>query len=156
MATGPTINKGKSKQDYETPDSFMLAVADRFGIPNWDLAASDSNSKAIYWFTQEKDSLSKDWSGLNGTLWLNPPFSKIEPWAKKCSESMTPNNRILLLVPASVGSEWYRKWVEPYAYVLALNPRLTFKGCTTPYPKDLILAVYGQQLTGFKTWRWKP
>lgn len=153
--TGPTINKGHSKQDYETPADFMEEVVRRFGDISWDLAASESNAKAKVFFSEKSNSLAQPWRMLAGNLWLNPPFADIEPWAAKCAESVSRNNRILFLVPASVGSVWYQKWVEPYAYVLALNPRLKFVGAKDAYPKDLILAVYNAGLTGFKTWRWK-
>lgn len=154
--TGASLNRGGSKQDYQTPNDFIGAVERRFGDLMFDLAASENNRQAHLFYSIEENSLTQDWSILGGNLWLNPPFSDIEPWARKCAEtSANDNRRILFLVPASVGSEWYRNWVEPYAYVLGLNPRLTFVGCEQGYPKDCILAVYGHGLTGFRTWRWK-
>lgn len=41
------------------------------------------------------------------------------------------------------------------AMVLGLSPRLTFKGEKDPYPKDLMLSVYGQAYSGFDTWNWR-
>lgn len=158
MSDGPTIRKGKSKQDYATPDDFLNAVRGRFGEIVVDLAADKENAICpLRYFDETTNSLNMDWGKcFDGNLWLNPPYNDILPWVKKCTETdLGPDKRILVLVPASVGSGWYRLFVERQAYVLALNPRLTFKGCTTPYPKDCILAVYGQGLTGFKTWRWK-
>jgi phage N-6-adenine-methyltransferase len=160
--SGPTINKGKSKQDYGTPKDLLEAVEGRFGKISFDLAADDENHVAPKYFTEEFSSLEQDWTRLQGNLWLNPPFANIEPWANKCFETTgqkglwwNPHQRIFFLVPASVGSEWYRRWVADKAYVLALSPRLTFVGCKDPYPKDVILAIYGQGLRGFDTWRWK-
>ncbi len=40
--------------------------------------------------------------------------------------------------------------------VLGLSPRLTFEGTKDPYPKDLMLSVFGYGMNGFDTWRWKP
>ncbi len=153
--TGPSINKGHSKQDYQTPKAFMEVVIARFGMIAHDLAADKDNAQSqISFFSKEEDSLGHDWNGLSGNLWLNPPFSDITPWAKKCSE-YTGEGRILFLVPASVGSNWFHNYVNGKAFVLGVNPRLTFVGCSTPYPKDLILAVYGGGVHGFTTWRWK-
>ena len=160
--TGPTINKGGSKQDYSTPKDFIEAVVSRFGPLAFDLAASADNTKAPQYFDEEDNALSRDWSKLEGNLWLNPPFSDIAPWAAKCVQTQTaidvkidPSRRILFLVPASVGSDWYRFYVRDFAYVLALSPRLKFEGCEDAYPKDCILAVYGHGFRGFDTWRWK-
>lgn len=151
---GAAMHRGSSKQDYETPREFMRAVARRFGPIEFDLAASEENKKAIYCYSEDNDALSKDWSERDGLLWLNPPFANIEPWARKCAESASPLTRILLLVPASVGSEWFAAHVYPHAMVYALRPRLSFDG-KNPFPKDLILAAYGYGVTGFQLWRWK-
>lgn len=165
--TGPTINRGSSKQDYQTPPDFMEAVVKRFGPISFDLAATLENKQSPSvdlgngewchnFLSEHENSLDPkcNWSSIDGNLWLNPPYSDIEPWARKCSE-YSNLGRILFLVPASVGSEWYARWVERKAYVLALRPRLTFVGCEDPYPRDCILAVYGSGFHGFDTWKWK-
>jgi len=153
MSTGAGYHRGGSRQDYATPDDFMAAVRLRFGPLAFDLAADATNFKAEKYFTIEQDSLRQEWSTIPGTLWLNPPFAHIEPWAKKCACESVMGARILFLVPASVGSVWFARWVHRRAFVLALSPRLTFDG-ENPYPKDTILAGYGFG-TGFDVWDWK-
>lgn len=152
----PEQKPGRSKQDYPTPDDFMEAFTRRFDAPDWDLAATEENAKAAFFFTPEQNSLVQKWEECAGSLFLNPPFGKIGPWAKKAAETsiIEPTSRIFMLVPASIGSDWYRIFVEPFAYVLALTPRLSFDG-KSPYPKDVILCAYIHGLTGFRTWRWK-
>ncbi len=163
VRTMPTQKPGKSKQDYETPRDFMHAIRGRFGAVDWDLAASLKNSKAdraANHFNEKQNSLERSWCDLGELRFLNPPFGHITPWAKKCAEyEHEPRERTLFLVPASVGSDWYSNWVHPYAYVLALSPRISFDG-VAGFPKDLILAVYskrcqGQGTKGFDLWRWK-
>lgn len=154
--TCPAQRPHRSKQDYGTPTDFLAAVVARFGPLSWDLAASPSNAVCYHHFSEADDSLSRSWE-LQGNLWLNPPFARIEPWARKCRESTGPARRILLLVPASVGSEWFARDVHGHALVLALRPRLTFVGCDACYPKDLMLSVYSTALSdrpAFDTWRW--
>ena len=155
----PAQKPGRSRQDYETPAEFIAAVEKRWGWMAVDLAASKENAKAPSYYTEADDSLAQNWQMLfrnPATLccWLNPPFGDIAPWAKKCSEiSLWPKQRICMLVPASIGSNWFEKYVYPYARVLALRPRLSFDG-KAPFPKDCILAVYGEA-PGFEIWRWK-
>ncbi len=43
--TGASMNRGNSKQDYETPDDFIAAVVKRFGRLSVDLAATADNRK---------------------------------------------------------------------------------------------------------------
>jgi phage N-6-adenine-methyltransferase len=151
----PAQKPGKSRQDYETPWEFIHAVetmlSEKFEV---DLAATANNTKATRYVGY--NSLNQDWDTYQGLLWLNPPFANIEPWAKKCAESVKA--RICFLVPASIGSNWFTNYVHNKAMVLALSPRISFDG-KGPYPKDCILAVYRNlylsPITGFRLWRWK-
>lgn len=152
----PQQKPGRSRQDYGTPKPFIEAVVRRFGALAFDLAAGPDNAQAAAHYTETDDALAQNWTKLSGNLWLNPPFGQLEPWARKAKES-TPRGdyrrRILVLSPASVGTEWFAEHVHGHALVLALRPRLTFEGCPDPYPKDLMLSVFGVS-PGFDTWRW--
>ncbi len=157
MAVMPVQKPGLSKQDYSTPPEFIAAVKSRLGISDfkWDLAASHLNSKAgaFNYYYEQEDSLIQNWGGgLRGPwwCWLNPPFANIAPWAKKCSES---GIKIAFLVPAAVGSNWFRDYVDGKALVLLLNGRLSFDG-VGPYPKDCLLALYGAE-PGYEVWDWR-
>lgn len=151
-----------TKQDYGTPDDFIDAVTLRFGVLAIDLAATSENRVAPVHIGLDNgwNSLEANWAYAvkPATIgWLNPPFEDISPWAAKCAETapeLRAGARILLLVPASIGSEWFRVHVHGKAFVHGLNPRLTFKGCTAPYPKDCMLAEFGAS-PGFDVWRWK-
>ena len=156
----PAQRPHRSEQLVETPADFLEAVTDRFGHLEFDLACSEENKKAEHGFNfPDINALTTTWSACSTNLcWLNPPYEDIESWVKKCSVESTAftSGRILLLVPASVGSEWFRKYVHGHAYVLALSPRLKFVGHTSSYPKDLMLCIYGGKVPGFNCWRWKP
>lgn len=158
--TGASLNRHKSKQDVETPANFINAVVRRFGALAWDLAASAENAKAPQFFTPQQDSLKQHWHliMIEGWCWLNPQFGNIEPWVKKCAIESAKGARILLLVPASVDSNWWAYHVHPFAStVLFLRPRLQFVGHKDPFPKGLALCVYdGHQLaqTIYECWQW--
>jgi hypothetical protein len=59
-----------------------------------------------------------------------------------------------MLVPASVGSNWYAEHVHGKALELYLHPRIIFVGETIGYPKDLSLFVFGFGISGAQPWRW--
>ena len=151
----PEQKPGKSRQDYATPSEFILAVQTRFGHMDVDLAASSENAKAPVYVTEEQNSLATDWQQWTGNLWLNPPFANIERWVQKCAFTTLLNGaRIFVLVPASIGTYWFSEFVHQKAMVLGLSPRLTFEGEKDPYPKDLMLCVYGT-FRGFDVWNWR-
>ena len=151
--TMPAQKPGSSKQDYATPGEFLDAVTARFGSLQFDLAATARNSIVPgSYFSPKDNSLEQDWRRLKQErLWLNPPFGDIEPWAKKCATTI--GKKIFFLVPASVGSNWYKNWVHDVSSVYYLSPRLSFDG-KNPYPKDILLAVYGVHVGRHECWRW--
>lgn len=163
--SGPRVTSGEdSKQEVGTPRAFLDAVEERFGVIDWDLAADASNAVTGKYLGpgshRGEDSLAVDWAMLpgafDGRLWLNPPFGKIAPFAEKCAEQ-APSiaGPILMLVPASIGTEWFARHVHRKALVLALRPRLTFVGHKDPYPKDLMLVVFGRWVVpAFDAWKW--
>lgn len=156
--TAPTQKPHRSEQSVQTPREFLDAVERRFGPIVLDLAADAHNRAAEMWFDERLDALSSDqrWTeGEAGVRWLNPPYSDIAPWAEKAAWQSTTTHPVLMLVPASVGSNWFAEHVHGKAMVLALSPRITFVGHRNAYPKDLILCWFGG-FRGFDIWRWKP
>lgn len=136
----------------------MQPLVKLFGMPSFDLAASAENTKASRFYSEKDNSLIQKWHRITGILFLNPPFDKIEPWAKKCREEKGLGAEILFLVPASVGSEWFHNNVHRHALVLALRGRIPFDPANPDwgYPKDCILCHYSLKVTpGFDTWKWK-
>ncbi len=159
--TEPIQKPGRSRQDYGTPVAFIEACAARFGPIVCDLACTTVNAKAPagYHYDKGADSLMAEWARdwPEGNLWLNPPFGDIGAWAAKCTrEAQNRGGAIFLLTPASIGSNWFAKHVHRRARVLGLSPRLTFEGTKDPYPKDLMLSIFGLGFDGFDVWRWLP
>jgi hypothetical protein len=167
----PKQKPGQSKQDYGTPPELVAAIERRFGALTWDVAASPENAVVqgrffSPWTPGDKlegyaiDALTDDW-GARFTradlLFLNPPFggigSKWAPLVHRWTRQL-PWLRIVVLTPASIGSEWFQRYVLRRAMVLGLSPRLHFVGCDDPYPKDCMLSCFGFGVAGFDVWRW--
>ena len=95
-----------------------------------------------------------------GWGWLNPPFAKIAPWAKKCLHAMWKGADIAFLVPAAVGRNWFAQtiWNEPGVKVIFLNGRPSFDG-KAPYIKDVMIVLFQGSFkkTPFavEVWRWQ-
>jgi phage N-6-adenine-methyltransferase len=152
---GATLNRGRSRQDYQTPKELMMAIYHRFGIPGFtlDAAASVGNAQADRFYTAEDNGLVHPWATWT---WCNPPFGHIAPWVEKAWTESLLTASSMLLVPASVGSNWWRDWVHNKAHVVFLNGRITFVGATDPYPKDCALLIYAPTTTGgYSIWSWQ-
>jgi DNA (cytosine-5)-methyltransferase 1 len=153
----PQQKPGRSEQVVATPPEFLSAVKNRLRITEfaYDLAASAENSVAPRYFDEETNALSQDWYTIEGWLWLNPPYSNIEPWVAKAAAESRFGAQIAMLVPASVGANWWRDYVRKTAYITFLNNRIKFVGHEHLYPKDLALLLYTKYLQGGDCmWRW--
>lgn len=143
--SGPTVNKGKSETVVGTPQAFVEACEARYGRIAIDIAASEGNAKREIYWTQRDDAFSINWAAcLAGLIgWLNPPYDNIGRWAKKANEEAQNGARVIMLVPASVGTNWYRDYVHFRHPVDFLNGRIQFEKHADPYPKDLMLVLFG-------------
>jgi phage N-6-adenine-methyltransferase len=155
--TQAAFNRGKSRQDIETPPEFFAAVERRFGRTAIDLAAHERNHKCAEWFGHGglcDDALSADWSSLTGNAWCNPPFTLIAKFvAKMAVECRNRPAWTLLLTPASPGSNW-GKLCEENGFVITLEDRMKFVGESSNYPKDLQLTAFGFGVVGRARWHW--
>jgi len=167
----PVQKPGRSIQDYGTPLEFIAAVEKRWGKLDIDLASTALNAKAPKFITPEEDSLAKStkWELSEANGWLNPPFGVIEPWVRKVAEHAAKVQLILMLIPASVGSNWWAEHVHDKCIVHLLRPRLSFDG-KNPYPKDCALLEYSETISAlpghgafaeryrapsYECWKWK-
>lgn len=158
----PTQKPGRSRQCYVTPLAFMHAIETRFGRIDFDLAATEKNAKAKRFFTKRQNALVRLWiayvSSSKWRYWLNPPYSHLEPWFAKCIEQrlLLTTGSFLVLVPASVGSDWFHKHVFRSADIYFLDGRICFMR-DKPYPKDLMLIRYRaiRYPVSISVWDWK-
>lgn len=181
IALGPTVKRGNSEQVVATPWSFIGAVEQKFGPLAVDLAATAENAKALRFITPELDTFNQNWNDwLQGGLgWLNPEYDPLSKWTQLCMKQRQYGATFLLLTPASVSTNWFWSYVQPFATVYCLTPRIAFVGSHTtfppthpqagerkcadlncegcsPYPKDLMLSHYcANPSRELQRWRWK-
>lgn len=140
-ATSP---RPRGEQSVGTPWEFIdNFIIPRYGPLDIDLAATPENAKSQKYITKEQNFFEyeiPDPASPSKYHWLNPPFSEISQFI---GSVVTRSINCLVLVPAAVGSNWYRDLVQDLASeILFLNPRMKFEGHSDPYPKDLMLVRY--------------
>ncbi|MDQ2999854.1 MAG: phage N-6-adenine-methyltransferase [Fibrobacterota bacterium] len=158
-----------SQQVHGTPQALIMEIEDRFGVQFLlDLAANGENTKAPNFLGEAENSLSLDWKdsldmladiGPNSrppAAWLNPPFRGADPWMEKCKTESAKGMKIISLTLASIGTGWYHNHVQGNALSMVLRERVTFEGQKDPFPKELMVTLWGFGMVGFGTWSRKP
>lgn len=143
------------REDWGTPiDLFLtLSCAHRFIV---DLCASPSSSLCSIWITEAEDIMSPFGADLVHTAaeahsgdrsygWLNPPYRGhggtglfIARAAELCRNH---GLGLAALVPASVGSRWWRESVGPFFDFVVFTPRLRFEGAPSVAQFDSAICV---------------
>lgn len=91
----------------------LFAVLDRRFRFTVDAAALPYNAKLPRFWTPEDDGLEQDWSGER--VWINPPFSDLEPWVRKAVRSSAIAELIVMLMPANrTELGWWQELIEPH------------------------------------------
>lgn len=129
------------ERDFDLKFVFDLAADQESFVVRGQSIVHGENDKLSgkFYYDINDNSLAQDWNTLSGDLWLNPPFANIKAWAAKCETY--DNGTICMLVPASLGSKWFRDHCMGRP-VFVLDSRITFDGHTDPYPKDLMLVFF--------------
>lgn len=157
-----------SEQVRGTPQCLVDEIENRFGVAFLlDLAANSDNNKCDAWIGECEGALSVNWlerlKGLRLDMgmqmdsrpacgWLNPPFKSVGPWMEKCKLESAKGMKIISLTLSSLGSNWYRDHVEGQSLSLILRERVTFEGCVDPFPKELMITLWGFGMTGLGFW----
>lgn len=93
-----------------------------------DPATTPSQAKRLgvkKYYTKEIDGLSQKWE--NEKIWINPPFSNKEEFIKKAREAVNKFNcKIVMLLPASLETKVFRKYILNYATLHIPNKRISF------------------------------
>lgn len=108
------------------------------GVINFDPAsceqANERNVQAEKFYTEEDDSLSRNWAidlRIGDCLWLNPPYGRwvTEKWTAKWLEEVLKWNgavQAFLLVTSSTSTNWYHELMEKCTAMGFFNHRIQF------------------------------
>lgn len=95
-----------------TPEWLFQAINAEFNFC-LDAAALPETALCERYITPQIDSLAVDWGDFispvarSPFVWLNPPYSNILPWIKKCQQEQQNWIGSVVLVPEDSTSEWW-------------------------------------------------
>ena len=85
--------------------------------------------KYIGWFDPcpypqpQEDGLLIEWKAQN---FVNPPYNKLEHWAKKCMVEYKKGKEVHLLIPARTDTSYFHDYILPFATIEFIRKRLKF------------------------------
>lgn len=127
-----------NSDEWSTPDYLFKKLDDIF-LFSLDPCSSDSNFKCDKHYTINDDGLKKSW--YNERVFVNPPYSNIEAWARKCFyESQFNNAFCVMLIPARTDTKYFHTYLLPFCDFIFIKGRVKFSGKgSAPFPSMICI-----------------
>lgn len=77
-----------------------------------------------------------------GTVFCNPPFSKMRQWVEKClNESRKPNTKVVMLIPARTDTSYFHDFIYHNAEIRFIRGRLHYNDGKNgaPFPSMIVI-----------------
>lgn len=129
--------------EWSTPTGFYEELNKEFDF-TLDPCANFENHKCDKYYTLQDDGLRQNWEGQ--TVFVNPPYSNIKVWAKKCyEESKKDNTIIVLLMPSRTDTKYFHEYIYKKAELRFIKGRLKFGNSKNSAPFPSMLAIYNNK-----------
>ena len=128
----------RDSDNYATPSKFFKKLNNEF---HFDFDPCPLKSK--------KDGLKLDWVG---NIYVNPPYSNIEPFIKKGINEIKNGNakKIVYLLPVRSDTKYWHSLIIPFAdEIRFIKGRLNFNESSSPAPFPCVLVLF-ETLLGSK------
>lgn len=106
----------------------------------------DFHTAVTKWSTDrgDGDSLLRPWreAAGGGLVYVNPPYSQVKAWMKKCAEEALEGAVVVALVAARTDTSWFHDYVWGEARAIGFfRGRLTFVDAPAPalFPSAVVL-----------------
>lgn len=166
MSFNVTGNSETRREDWSTPVE-LFATLSRSHDFVVDLCASRQNALCDFWITEGIDIFSPLGKEVvrnaarardhveQPYAWVNPPYQgsgKTGLFIARAAElCMAHGLGLVALIPASVGSNWWRESIDPFFDFVLFTPRLRFGGAQATAQFDSAVCVMrspGEQSDG--------
>jgi len=122
------------RDDQPTPEALYRRLDDEF---HFDFDPCPMNPKGLRKF----DGMG-EWGKVN---FVNPPYSKKEPWLRKAIEEQAKGKLSVFLLPVDTSTAWFHDLILPHAEVRFLRGRVYFNGKPAMFAS--MLAIYKPKFT---------
>ena len=127
MAQHNSKTPAEDRDEWRTPPWLFEWLDDRFDF-HIDLSATPSNALCSLYVTKEGDAMSKDWHEFDNATkgFLNPPYSKIDPWVEKAIIEQQHGFMTVMLFPSPNGEERFDQVFRHASEIIDIVGRVGF------------------------------
>ena len=141
------IHFSSNSDEWETPQWLFDKLDSIFNF-EYDICASDENSKCKKYITKEQNALDQHWT-FSRSIFMNPPYSEISKWMQKAHDTTSKysNTTVVCLIPARTDTKWWHDYCSKGKVVL-LKGRLKFSNSKNSAPFPSCIVIFNKFLDG--------
>ena len=115
--------------NWKTPVDVYNKLNDEFNF-NFDPCPLDPDYKI--------DGLLTEWGGVS---FVNPPYSNISAWCKKCYEEYCKGKTVVMLVPSRTDTKYWHEYIMKANEIRFIKGRLRFGDSknSAPFPSCIVI-----------------
>jgi site-specific DNA-methyltransferase (adenine-specific) len=124
------VSFSAKSDEWETPLDFYQGLDSIYHF-TLDPCSTSDNAKCKKFFTAKENGLEQSWKGE--TVFINPPYSNISDWAKKCNYEYIRNNATtVMLIPARTDTDYFHLYCMEATSYGFVHHRLCFENRSLP------------------------
>lgn len=143
----------RESDEYQTPRDLFDFLDKRFRFTLDPCTTSDNPLRTRYFLTIYEDGLLSSW-GYDSSVFMNPPYSNVEPWVEKAYMSSLDGCLVVGLLRNDPSTQWWQKWVRDKALVIDVPYRIAFvdpklSRTTSPYNFPSAIVIWWGSFDNF-------
>jgi site-specific DNA-methyltransferase (adenine-specific) len=131
-----TLSRISRSDSWATPEELYKVLDSEFHFNDDPCPILHSNDDLFL------GGLAREWGT---STFINPPYSKPEPFCRKAYEESLNGKTVVGLLRGDTSTKWFHKWVLPYADLRFVEGRIKFNGKPAPFAS--IIAIWGCPLS---------
>lgn len=111
--------------NWQTPKYFYRLLDNIFNFTLDPCTDRNNWLNTKRFFTKEDNGLKQDWEGE--AVFVNPPFSQIKEWVKKCyNEGLKKNTTVVMILPSRTDTEYWHEFIMDADEIRFCKGRVNF------------------------------
>ena len=126
--------------EWQTPIELFRRLDEKYHF-TLDPCTTNANPLGTpKYYTKEDNGLNKSWK--DEIVFVNPPYSDIEEWVRKCHDEGTSAKTIVMLIPVRTDTKWFHNFILHDGDIQFIKGRIRFGNPLIEWKDGIVKKTY--------------
>lgn len=132
------VHFSSTTDEWSTPQNVFDSLNREFNF-TLDPCCTIQTAKCDRFYTEDDNGLLQDWD--KESAFVNPPYSEISTWVRKCYNEYEKGSDVVMLIPSRTDTRWWHRYVMKATEIRFIKGRLKFGGSknNAPFPSAIVI-----------------